>query len=308
MRIVSSANDLAKPGRRACLAIGFFDGVHLGHQQIIRQAGGDAQQQDAASVVVTFEKHPASVVAPERAPFLIQTLNHRLRAIDALGPDAALLLRFDTALREQPGDAFIRRLHRELGGICSICIGADFHFGFKRSGNVALLQQLGAELGFQVHGIGAVALGGRTISSTRIREAIGEGHFQAASEMLGRAYGVASRVVHGDHLGRKLGFPTANLDVSDLVLPPNGVYVAQATALGKRHHAVVNIGNRPTITPESSTTRLEAHLLDFDGSLYDEELELVFVDRLRGEQRFGSREELQQQIQLDVTAARQRFG
>jgi riboflavin kinase/FMN adenylyltransferase len=126
--------------------------------------------------------------------------------------------------------------------------------------------------------------------------------------MLGRAYGVSSRVMRGDQLGRGLGFPTANLEVSGLVLPPDGVYTAQATAGGKRHHAVVNIGSRPTITPEASATRLEAHLLDFDGDLYNRELQVVFVDRLRGEQRFVSREALQQQIQRDVTEARRRFG
>jgi riboflavin kinase/FMN adenylyltransferase len=308
MRIVRAANELAQPGRRACLAIGFFDGVHLGHQQIIRQAKGDAQQHDALSVVVTFKEHPASVVAPGQAPALIQTPEHRLETLTDLGPDATLLLEFDTALREQPGNVFIRRLYQELGGICSVCIGADFHFGYKRSGNVALLRELGAELGFQVHGIAAVALERQTISSTRIRESIRIGRLEAASEMLGRAYGVASRVVRGDQLGRSLGFPTANLAVSGLALPPDGVYVAQALVGSNRHHAVVNIGTRPTITPNASTRRVEAHLLDFQGDLYDTTLEVVFVGRLRGEQRFQSKTELQRQIERDVAEARRRFA
>jgi len=307
MKIVQSPKELAVPGRRACLAIGFFDGVHLGHQQIIRQAKGDAEQRDAISVVVTFDRHPASIVAPDRAPALIQTTGHRLHSIHSLGPEAVLLLQFDSLLREQPGDRFIRGMQKEIGGIQSICIGADFHFGYKRSGNVALLQQLGDELCFQVHGIQAVSLAGDTISSTRIRDAIRQGQLEAAGEMLGRPYSIMSRVVHGNHLGHTLGFPTANLDVTGLVLPPNGVYVAQATLAGKRHHAVVNIGHRPTITPDTSTTHMEAHLLDFEGDLYNQELEVVLVRRLREERRFASREELQQQIRLDVSHARQIF-
>ena len=307
MNVVRSAKELAATGRKACLAIGFFDGVHLGHQQIIRQAKGDAEQHDATAVVVTFDRHPASIVAPDRAPGLIQTTKHRLRAIQALGPDAVLLLQFDNALREQPGDQFIRRMNIEIGGIHSICIGAEFHFGYKRSGNVELLHRLGAELGFQAHGIQAVSLGGETISSTRIRETIHLGQLEAAGEMLGHPYSIVSHVVRGDRMGHTLGFPTANLDVTGLVLPPNGVYVAQAVFSGKRHHAVVNIGHRPTMAKDTSEKRVETHVMDFDGDLYDQELEVALVRRLREERRFGSREELQQQIQQDVFQARQLF-
>ncbi|MCU0787485.1 MAG: bifunctional riboflavin kinase/FAD synthetase [Verrucomicrobia bacterium] len=307
MKVARSAAELAVPGRKACLAIGFYDGVHLGHQQIIRQAKGDAEQHDAISVVVTFDRHPASLVAPDRAPALIQTTEHRLRTLQQLEPTAVLLLPFDDALRRQPGEVFIRRLHQELGAIHSVCIGANFHFGYQRSGNVALLRDLGRELGFQVHGINAVCLGGEAISSTRIREVIRSGDLAAVGEMLGRPYSIASPVRHGDHLGRQLGFPTANLDVAGLALPPHGVYVAQASLDGKRHHAVVNVGQRPTVTPTGSPTRLEAHLLDFEGDLYDQELEIIFVGRLREERRFNSRRELQQQIQKDVAEARRQL-
>jgi riboflavin kinase/FMN adenylyltransferase len=307
MNVVQTAREAAVPGRNACLAIGFFDGVHLGHQQIIRQAEGDAQQHDATCTVVTFDPHPASVVAPESAPALIQTTNHRLRTLGTLGPDTILLLQFDSALREQSGEQFIRALHRDLGGIHSICIGADFHFGYRRSGNVAVLRQLGSELGFQVHGITAVALGDQTISSTRIRKAIRDGRLDVASEMLGRPHSLTGCVVRGDGVGRELGFPTANLDVTGLVLPPNGVYTAHSRVRGTRCRAVVNIGVRPTLTPGAGATRFEVHLMDFEGDLYDEELEVVLIDRLREECRFSSREELQRQIRRDITDARQRF-
>ena len=307
MRVAQSPEALAVPGRKACLAIGFFDGVHLGHQQIVRQAEGDAQQYDATSVVVTFDRHPASVVAPDRAPALIQTTGHRLRTLESLGPDGVLWLQFDTALRMQSGEQFIRHLHQALGGLQSICIGADFHFGYKRSGNVALLREMGRQLGFQVHGIAAVALGGQTISSTRIREAIRNGDLEATSEMIGRPYSIASRVTRGDQIGRQLGFPTANLDVTGLVLPPNGVYTAQALTGGKSHHAVLNIGNRPTLTSQASAVRLEAHLLDWEGDLYEQQVEVVLVERLRDERRFHSKDELRRQIQDDVAETRRRF-
>ena len=308
MIIARSAEELAVAGRQACLAIGFFDGVHLGHQQIIRQAAADAQQHDARTIVVTFDRHPASIVAPERAPLLIQTESHRLRTIGALGANAALVLTFDNNLRKQSGADFIHALHRSLGGIRSICIGADFHFGYQRSGNVALLRELGKELGFSVHGVASVALNGHTISSTRIRAAISQGDLGAVSEMLGRAYSIENRVIRGDQLGHALGFPTANLDVGGLALPPRGVYAAQTIVDGQLHHSVVNIGVRPTIDDKASDVRAEVHLLDADADLYEKMIEVILVEKLRDEKRFDSRDALQQQIRADVERTRQIFS
>jgi riboflavin kinase/FMN adenylyltransferase len=308
MKLVRSAAELGPSGRKACVAIGFFDGVHLGHQQIIHQAESDAQQNDATSVVITFDPHPASVVSPSASPPLIQTRAHRLRTIGDLNPGAVLLMEFNEELRVQTGEAFVRRLYHELGGIHSVCIGADFHFGYQRTGNVALLETLGVELGFKVHGIKAVALGGQTVSSTRIREAIRRGELESVAEMLGRAYSIEGQVCRGDQLGQSLGFPTANLDVTGLVLPPKGVYAVQAQIGETWHHAVANIGTRPTVAPDGAARRLEAHLLEFDGNLYGQQVEVVFVDRLREERRFNSREALQRQIQQDVAEARRRFA
>ena len=211
---------------QVCLAIGVFDGVHLGHQQIIRQTLADARQHDASSLVITFDRHPNAVVAPERVPPQIYSLSQKLRAIEALGADALLEIHFDRDFSEKTGEAFIRELARELGKIQSICVGADFVFGHRRGGNVALLKQLGGELQFQVHGMAAVALDGQAVSSTRIRELIRAGELDAASQMLGRPYAICGQVITGDRIGRQLGFPTANLDATGLVLPPNGVYAA----------------------------------------------------------------------------------
>ncbi len=306
MKIIHTAKELGNGARKVCLAIGVFDGVHLGHQQIIRQTIADARQHNAIALVLTFDRHPNTVVAPDRVPPLIYSLPQKTRAIEALGSDAMLLLHFDRAFSEQTGETFIRQLARDLGQIQSICVGADFVFGHKRSGDVALLKQLGGEIGFQVHNLAAVALNGHAVSSTRIREAIRLGDFDSASQMLGRAYALAAKVIEGDKLGHKLGFPTANLDATGFVLPPNGVYVAHGTVCGRMHRAVLNIGHRPTVSQPTPQLRVEVHLLDFSGDLYGEEMEVTFVGKLRDEQKFASLDELKTQIARDIAEARGR--
>jgi riboflavin kinase/FMN adenylyltransferase len=333
MKLISNAKDLKPGGKKACLAIGVFDGVHLGHQQIIRQTVADARQHDAIALVITFDRHPSTVVAPERVPLLIYSLPQKLGAIESLGADTLLLIHFDHAFSGQTGEAFIRGLARDLGKIQSICVGADFVFGHQRSGNVTLLENLGDELGFSVHGLVAVSLDNQIVSSTRIREAIRTGNLDAASKMLGRPYAISGRVIAGDGLGRKLGFPTANLDAVGLALPPNGVYAVhvrcrtgvepvsnQSSAQAKQkdgdrrdarptttHHAVLNIGFRPTLATGGPQLRVEAHLLDFTGDLYGQELEIEIGEKLRDERKFSSLEELKAQIARDVAGARTKF-
>jgi riboflavin kinase / FMN adenylyltransferase len=305
MKIVRSTTELA-PGK-VCLAIGVFDGVHLGHQQIIHQTINDARQHEASAVIVTFDQHPNAIVAPDRVPPLIYSHPQKVRAIGALGADALLEIPFNREFSQQTGETFIRSLARDLGQIQSICVGADFVFGCKRSGNVPLLRQLGSELQVQVHGLAAVALDGQTVSSTRIRDTIRLGDLDAGSQMLGRAYSIGGHVVHGDQLGHKLGFPTANLDTTGMLLPPNGVYTAQARLGDKIHRSVLNIGIRPTIQNPTPSPRVEVHLLDFTGDLYGQELEITFAAKLRDELKFPSVEALRAQIQQDVAAARATF-
>ncbi len=308
MKVIHTASELDAGGRKVCLAIGTFDGVHLGHQQIIRQTVADAEQHEAVALVVTFDRHPRAVVTPDRVPPLIYSLPQKLRAVAALGAEATLLIHFDEGFSRQSGEEFIRGLTRDLGRIHSICVGRTFTFGHQRSGNVELLKRLGRELEFQVHGLAAVALNGQPLSSTRIRDAIRTGRLEAASQMLGRGYALAGVVVRGDQLGQQLGFPTANLDTTGLVLPPNGVYAVHAHAQGKSHRAVLNIGYRPTVASAAPQLRVEVHLLDFKGDLYGQELEATFVDRLRDEQKFVSLEALQRQIARDIAAAQELFG
>jgi len=204
-------------------------------------------------------------------------------------------------------DSFIRGLARDLGHVQSLCVGANFLFGHKRSGDVQLLKRLGAELAFVVHGLAAVSLDGKAVSSTRIREAIRLGNLDAASQMLGRTYSVCGTVVRGDGLGHKLGFPTANIDAASLALPPNGVYAVHAHVGGHRYRSVLNIGYRPTLQSPAPQLRVEAHLIDFAGDLYGQELEVSFFVLLRSERKFGSLRELREQIARDILDAQLRF-
>jgi len=307
MQTLHSANEFRSGGRKVSVAIGMFDGVHLGHQQLIRQALSDAEQHEGIAVVVTFDRHPNTIVAPDRVPPLIYSQPQKLRAIASLGVDSTIVIPFTREFSVQPADEFIRALTSKLAPVYSICVGSSFVFGHRRSGNVALLQQLGRELNFIVRGIAAVSLDNESVSSTRIRDTVRAGELDRASQMLGRAYALSSVVVRGDELGKKLGFPTANLDVSGLVVPPGGVYAAHAYVNGTRHRAAVNIGVRPTVRSATPELRVEAHLLDFDGDLYGKELELTFVEKLRDERKFASMEELRAQIARDVIEAARRF-
>lgn len=307
MRVLNAASQVNPEGRKVCLAIGFFDGVHLGHQQIIRHTLADARQHEAIGLVVTFDAHPSTIVAPHRLPPLIYSLPQRLRTIESLGTEALLLIHFDKTFSLQSGEEFVRALAKDLGHVRSISVGANFVFGHNRTGNVELLQHLGKALGFAVHGQAAVALDGRIVSSTRVREAIRHGDLDAVSQMLGRPYSIVGKVVRGDGLGRQLGFPTANMDATGLALPPHGVYAVQAETGGKTHRAVLNIGRRPTLRNPNPELRVEAHLLDLDADLYGLEIEIFFVEKLRDEKKFSSLKELRDQIGLDVIEAQLRF-
>jgi riboflavin kinase/FMN adenylyltransferase len=304
MRILSEAAPLGETSGPVHLALGVFDGVHLGHQMVIRQTLEDAKTAGQSCVVVTFDRHPATVVDPANAPGMIQPLWRRLEAIAEIGVDAALVFPFDEDFSRQSAEAFVRRLKDGFGKIAGICVGSGFVFGHGRSGNVELLTRMGASAGFGVQGIPPLQIGGEIISSSRVRERIATGDFQGASRLLGRPYDLAGKVVAGDRMGRKLGFPTANLESGGMQLPPNGVYAAVATVQGGRKPAAVNIGVRPTVDGHPGPVRVEAHLLDFDGELYGEGLSLEFQRRLRGEERFASVEKLMAQIGRDVEAVR----
>ncbi|HJO08786.1 MAG TPA: bifunctional riboflavin kinase/FAD synthetase [Verrucomicrobiota bacterium] len=307
MKLIHQSGDLSNDDRRVSLAIGMFDGVHIGHQQVLRQAIEDSNRNKGRSVAVTFDRHPTIITAPDRAPALLQTLSQRLRAIESLGVDATLLIEFDEEFSRKPGAEFVHELTDCFGTTQSICVGTNFTFGHQRDSSIELLDTLGRALGFQVQGLQAVSLGSQPVSSTRIRAAVREGHLDEARQMLGRSFAIEGIVIKGEGRGHELGFPTANLDGTGLALPPNGVYTAQARLTQSTHRAVLNIGLCPTLANPASALQVEVHLLDFNADLYGQTIEIEPIERLRDEQRFASIDELAAQISSDIAHARTLF-
>ena len=312
MLVVRSA-DAIPPGSRGCsIAWGMFDGVHLGHQHVLRLALTEARVRGGKAVALTFDPHPQSVVCPEKAPRLLQPLSQRLRDLAAVGIDVALVLEFTPELSRVPGQEFVERLLATAPGVHSLSVGEGFQFGAQRSGDIGLLRRMGLERGFAVHVAQPVSLGGEVVSSSRIRQSLREGDLEHVSELLGRPYAVSGTVVRGDQLGRTLGFPTANLAVQGLELPPQGVYAARVRILsdtpGAAVPAVLNWGIRPTLERPAGEGRFEVHLLGHEGDLYGRELEVTFVGFLRAESRFDSVDALRSQIGRDCIAARNILG
>ncbi|MBK7642200.1 MAG: bifunctional riboflavin kinase/FAD synthetase [Planctomycetes bacterium] len=305
MIVTDSLAELPATGPRgSVVSVGVFDGVHIGHREILRRNVARARELDARPTVVTFRDHPKQLLLG-RAPRTLTSLEHRLELFRRAGIEHALVLGFDERLRAMPAAEFAEEVLVRGLGARRLVLGFDSKFGNSRSGTPEELRRLG----YEVEVVEQVIVRGRAASSTAIREAVELGDLEAAREMLGRPFTVYGEVIHGDGLGARLGFPTANLDPHHELLPPNGVYACWATrpeqGTGTALQAVVNIGVRPTLGGAlPSQPRVEAHLLDFKGDLYGEVLELEFVLPLRAERRFGGLDELCAQIELDVGAAR----
>lgn len=302
-----------------CVAtIGAFDGVHLGHRRVIAQVRRLAAERRVPSAVVTFDRHPASVVRPESAPGLLTDLDQKLDLLAETGVDYTVVIHFDQERAHESAEDFVATVLVGFLHVRAVIVGADFHFGHRRAGNVALLEKLGSAeppvslggTGFDVIGVDLLDETGRpgaeAVSSTRIRQLLGEGDVAGAAALLGRSHQVRGPVVHGHKSGRPLGFPTADVEVpAGIVVPADGVYAGwYARPDGMRRPAVLSVGGRPTFAGEADPTPLEAYLLDFDGDLYGEEARVSFVARLRAERRFESAEELAAQIALDVDDTR----
>jgi riboflavin kinase/FMN adenylyltransferase len=286
------------------LAIGVFDGVHLGHRAVIERALSDARNCHGTAVVVTFDPHPARVLRPGQAPRLLTSTPHKIRLLRQLGVPHLLVIKFDAAFAATTAEDFIQSLHRACSKLREICVGHQWSFGHARQGNLKLLEQLGNKLGFHEVGVQAVEIDGAIASSTLVRSAVEKGDLETAARFLGRPFSILGSVVHGDHVGKKLGFPTANLAAHNEQFPPDGVYAVQALLRGERLGGIVNIGVRPTFHPETAARILELHLLDFSDDVYGEEIEVIFQKFLRPEIKFGGGDELRAQIVQDITAAR----
>jgi riboflavin kinase/FMN adenylyltransferase len=315
MEVLHDVGSCPRPAKGSVVTIGAYDGVHLGHQAVIAAVRRQAAAGGYDSAVVTFDRHPASVVRPESAPRLLTDLDQKLELLAATGIDRCLVITFDEARSKEPAEAFATEVLVECLAASAVIVGEDFHFGYQRQGNVELLRALGARQHFTVEGMalvdasGSPAADGDKASSTAIRHALVEGDLERAQVMLGRPYEVRGIVAHGDERGRELGFPTANVSVSgDILLPADGIYAGwYERPDGSVHPTAISLGRRPTFYAEAHASLLEAHLLDFTGDLYDEPAKVRFVARLRGEERYESIEALVEQIQRDCHDARARL-
>ena len=303
-----SASGAVAPGP-GVLVVGNFDGVHRGHQAVLREAVARARSLGLSAGVLTFQPHPAAVVG-RGAPPLLTTLARRAELLGALGVERMYVRRFDTAFAAWQPDRFARELVAHTLRARLVVVGENFRFGAKRAGNLSLLRALGADLGFEVlvHEAASDARG--PYSSTRAREAVVAGDLDEVRRVLGRPHALSGRVVHGHERGRTIGVPTANLGAIPELLPPNGVYAVTADRFSEAEQAFVplargltNIGVRPTVGGGGRLS-VETHLLDFEGDLYDVGLRVHLVARLRDEKKFGSLDELKAQIARDVAATR----
>src|ERR1700736_5109962 len=305
MKVLHSIEELREIEGPTHLAIGVFDGVHLGHQAVIRQAIEAAQISGGSSVVLTFHPHPVRVLRPNDAPRLLTSTQHKQQFIERLGIDAFLIQEFSLPFARTKPDEFIRRLVQGSNQLKTICVGEGWSFGANRSGKVSLLRALAESYQFQLQDIAPFAIDGQIVSSTRVREAVEQGDFTLAERLLGRPFTILGTVVEGNHLGRELGFPTANLQAHNEQFPPNGVYAVKAWHKTTEYGGVVNIGIRPTLEQTKGERILEIHLFDFDQDIYDDEVEVSFLEYLRPEKKFDGLAQLKEQIGRDAAVARE---
>lgn len=303
MELIRGRHNL-RPRHHGCaITIGNFDGVHLGHQAVIGQLVERARDLGVPACVVTFEPHPREYFTPDQAPARLSRLRDKAAALSALGVDRLLILRFDRHLVTQAPEAFVNELLCDGLGARHIVVGDDFRFGRRRAGDFALLEAMAAEHGYSLERATTHALDGDRVSSTRVRAALAAGDMNAAARLLGGPYTMRGRVVHGQKLGRELGYPTANLPLAGREIPVSGVFAVIAWHEdGRRLPGVASLGWRPTV--EGKVPLLEVHAFDFSGDLYGAHLTVVLLERLRPEVRFDSLDELTTQMHRDADAAR----
>lgn len=309
MEILRDRRDKLPQTVSVASTIGVFDGVHLGHQEVFRQVRAAADRLGVASAVVTFDGHPAHVVRPESAPLLLTTLEQKLELIEEHGIDYTYVIHFDEERAATHPDVFVEQVFIEALHARAIVVGEDFHFGRGRAGNVEGLRSIGEQWNFEVHALELIRHSDdarEPVSSTKVRRALAGGDVRRAAEMLGRPYEARGVVERGDQRGNGIGFPTANLAVPKMMAwPADAVYAGWCTrADGSRHACAINIGRRPTFYEHTEQSLLEAHLIDFEGDLYGEELRVSFVDFLRSERKFDGLEHLVEQLKLDIDDAR----
>ncbi len=307
MHVFRHFENLPEEVRGASVAVGNFDGVHLGHRAVIGEAGRIARDQDLPWAVLSFEPHPRSLFVPDQEPFRLTPFRIKARHIEELGVDNMIVLHFDQEFAHLSADDFVSKVLVDGLGARHVVSGYDFVFGHKRAGNVELLLHKGQEKGFDFTCVSAVEDGETIFSSTRVRDRLKAGDPRGAAELLGRPFEIEGRVEHGDERGRTIGFPTANLHLGEYLRPALGVYAVKAGidegTDTKWLDGVANFGNRPTFDKKDAI--FEAHIFDFDGDLYGRHLRIALVDYLREEKKFDGPDDLKAQIALDSDNARQ---
>jgi riboflavin kinase/FMN adenylyltransferase len=291
---------------RSVVSVGNFDGLHLGHQKILRMVLARARATGLTAAAVTFDPHPMRLLRPEQAPRMIQTFSQRLAGLEQMGLDAVLVLRFDRALSLVSPEEFIQRILMQRLHVAGILVGANFCFGHRGAGDVRLLAQFGKEHGYDVETIPPVEIGGRVVSSTAIRNAVAEGNVAEAVPLLGRPFSLTGEIRSGAGRGRTILFPTLNLVPEQELLPKLGVYATESAVGGNLFRSVTNIGTRPTFDGQGIT--VESHLFGFNEQISDGAMEVRFHSRLRDERKFSGADELRGQIARDIAAAREYFS
>ena len=307
MKFIRGIHNLREQHRGCVLTIGNFDGVHRGHQALLSRLREEGRKRNLPVVVMLFEPQPLELFAADKAPARLTRLREKLRYLDEAGVDAVLCLRFDRRFAALSAHSFVADLLVDKLGVRLLAVGDDFRFGAGREGDFLLLQKAGADYGFDVISTQTFCDDGKRISSTAVRQALAEDNLPLAATLLGHPFSISGRVVHGDALGRTIGFPTANLPLRRYVSPVKGVYAVEVRGLGdKPLPGVANIGTRPTVA--GIRQQLEVHLLDVAIDLYGRHIEVVLCEKIRNEQRFSSLDALKEQIAKDVVAARTFFG
>ncbi|MCW5962143.1 MAG: bifunctional riboflavin kinase/FAD synthetase [Pyrinomonadaceae bacterium] len=292
--------------RSTVLTLGVFDGLHLGHQRIMKTVVDRAAAIGAVPTAITFDPHPRSVLYPEKAPPLLQTLDQRLAAFEFLGIKQAIVIRFTKEFAGQEAEDFLRETVSSRLQAKEVYLGKGFEFGKNRGGNIELLKSMGSILGFEAEEVPEVRLRGRRISSSRVRETLKSGRVNLARRMLGRPYGVEGQIEHGSARGHEIGFPTANLKPQNRVLPKLGVYVTSTLINNVWRRSITNIGVRPTFEKDVEPS-IETYVFNFEGNLYGDVLRVRFLHRIRDERKFSGIDELKTQIRKDIARAHRYF-
>jgi riboflavin kinase/FMN adenylyltransferase len=303
MLLITDLKDIATGFEKSVVTLGNFDGLHLGHQELIGKVIARAREIGAASVVVTFRPHPLKILAPEKCPPLISIYEEKIRLFEKLGIDVLVKIPFTRDFAKMSPEDFVKNILCDTLGAKEIFVGYNYRFGRGREGTIATLKTLGEKFDFSVREVEQVSLKGEVISSTKIRHLLSDGEVEHAARLLGRTYAITGIVVRGDGRGKGLGFPTANIAPKHSIVPADGVYAVRLFVRDKFYDGIANIGLRPTFG--KNVLAIEVHIFEFNEDIYGEEISLYFVGRIRKERKFAAAADLIKQIHADIKTARQ---